>query len=170
MEVKARRARPGTLKAVITVYINLLSPQHSSAPLWQAINRYCASSAMPGWSWQISTSAAVFSECNLGGTASLPAAGLGGPIQQTAGQLHALQGDSEARFPCGDNTWKNHCSICLHVHNMYNAQYISEYKCTVRARKSCVFWLVPSLRASSIIHNLFLAQADFAWLTTNTEQ
>ncbi len=147
MEVKARRVRPATLKAVITVYINLLSPQHLSAPLWQTINHYCSSSVTPGWSWQISTSATEFSEFNLGGTASLPAAGLGGPIQQTAGQLHALQGDSEARFPCGGNTWKKKINAvfdCMYTTCTMHGTYLNTNAQSEQG--SHVFlWLVSSL-------------------------
>ena len=81
---------------------------------------------MPGEFWQLSTSVPVFSECNLEGTGYLPAAGFWDPIQQTAGQHHALQGGSEAKYPCGDNTLKTQYNMCPYVHSL--TQMLSQTK------------------------------------------
>lgn len=103
----------------------------------------CASSVRADWYWQISTCELELRECNLKGTGFLPAAGLGAPIRQTAGKLHAPQGDLKATFPCEDNTSWEH--TCWFVYCMHITRVICQYKCTVRQRSRVLFSLVPSL-------------------------
>lgn len=140
MEVKAKDVHLRDLNVVITECINLITTRFGCATV---TSHCCASSVRADWYWQISTCELELRECNPKGTGFLPAAGLGAPIRQTAGKLHAPQGDLKATFPCEDNTSWEH--TCWFVYCMHITRVICQYKCTVRQRSRVLFSLVPSL-------------------------